>query len=205
MSTTPAEHWDSAYGRMGEAGGSWFQDDPSPSLGFLDGLGIATTAAVVDVGGGASRLVDRLLARGHEDVTVLDASEAALLLSKARLGDRAGRVAWLVEDVTSWVPSRSYDVWHDRALFHFLVEPSARARYRQALRRGLASRGTVIVATFAEDGPEQCSGLPVARYSPEALAPELGKELEVVAMEREVHTTPWGAAQPFSWVALRRR
>src|ERR1700754_5091795 len=162
-------HWENLYQSKGEHDVSWFQDTPTPSLELLDEIGVTPAASVIDIGGGASRLVDRLIERGFRDVTVLDLSEAALAAAKDRLGDRASRVTWIVADVTQWEPMTAYDVWHDRAAFHFLTEEADRAAYLARLRRGLEIGGHAIIATFALDGPARCSGLPVVRYSPDCL------------------------------------
>ena len=172
------------------------------SLELVDLLGVAPQSGVIDIGGGASLLVDRLLARGFNDLAVLDISDAALQAARQRVGDDA-RVAWIVEDILSWEPTRRYDLWHDRAVFHFLSGQEAE-EYREVMRRGLAPGGSVIMATFAPDGPEWCSGLPVTRYSAEQLGMALGGGFQIVDQRREVHTTPTGAVQPFTWVAARR-
>jgi hypothetical protein len=135
-------------------------------------------------------------------VAVLDIAEAAMAASRSRLGELADRVTWLAADVLTWVPARRYDLWHDRAVFHFLTEPGDRDRYRQVVRAGLAAGGSVVIGTFAEDGPQSCSGLPVARYSPAALAEQF-PGFDVVEVEREEHHTPWDAVQPFTWLLLR--
>jgi SAM-dependent methyltransferase len=199
-----AAHWDSVHALRDPAEFAWFQAEPTVSLELVDALEVGPDAAVVDVGGGSSRLVDRLLDRGFGDVTVLDVSSGALDVAQGRLGDRAARVTWLVEDVCAWRPGRRYDLWHDRAVLHFLVDAADRARYLDALELGLASGGAAVIATFASDGPEQCSGLPVVRYDPPGLAALLGPGLRLVAERRAEHRTPGGAVQPFAWAALRR-
>lgn len=149
--------------------------------------------------------MDQLLKRGWSDLTVLDIAESALAKARERLGRDADRVSWLTAHVTRWVPARKYDVWHDRAVFHFLVKPEDRAAYPRALAHALRSGGIVIMASFALDGPERCSGLPVQRYDANGLAGELGPEFELLANWREEHVTPTGAVQPFTWGVLRRR
>lgn len=196
-------HWDAVYEERGTDGVSWFQREPQVSLELVASLAVPCETAVVDVGGGASTFVDRLLARGFVDVTVLDVSAAALEASRRRLG-RGARVTWLREDVLTWRPPRRYGLWHDRAAFHFLVDAADRAAYLAVLRSALAPGGQVVLGTFAADGPDRCSGLPVARYSPGGLAGVLGDDLEVVETRREVHVTPAGARQAFTWVAARR-
>ena len=197
-----AHHWDDVYARRGIEGVSWYQDEPSFSLELVDTLGIPTGAAIVDVGGGASRFAERLAARGFHDITVLDVSAEALTQAHRQAGDDTA-IDWLRDDVLRWEPERRFDVWHDRAVFHFLVEPADRDRYLHTLRTALRDGGAVLLATFAADGPATCSGLPVARYSPAALAAALGAGFELVETRREEHVTPSGAGQPFTWVAGR--
>jgi hypothetical protein len=156
------------------------------------------------VGGGASNLVDALLDQGWRDVTVLDLAAPALAAAKARLGPKADRVKWEVVDVTQWHPARQFDVWHDRAVFHFLTEPQQREAYRRALSEGVVPGGLVVMATFALDGPEKCSGLPVKRYDADELAAEMDGLLHLIDAWREEHVTPWGAKQSFNWCAFRR-
>jgi SAM-dependent methyltransferase len=197
-----AAHWDDAYRSLGVESVSWFEPEPTMSLALLDALGIGPDDAVLDVGGGASTLVDHLVGRGFRDVTVLDVSVIALKEGQARLAPDAP-VGWLREDLLSWKPPRRYDGWHDRAVFHFLTEPADRRRYFGVLAGAVAPGGAVIIGTFAEDGPESCSGLPVARYSAAELCDELGPWFHPLVTKREVHVTPTGALQPFTWVAGR--
>ena len=170
---------------------------------MIDVLGIAPAARVIDVGGGAASLVDQLIARGFTDLTVLDISQVALTAARARVGHQAP-VSWVHEDVLTWRPRQRFDLWHDRAVFHFLVDPADQQRYLATVRATLAPAGAVIIATFASDGPDHCSGLPVARYSAEDLTALLGNAFTVVDTSREEHTTPAGARQSFTWVAARR-
>ncbi len=195
-----AQHWDRTYEERGEHDVSWFQQEPTTSLELIDALGVPRDAAVLDVGGGASRLVDHLLARGYTDLTVLDVSHVALDLARARVGDE--HVTWVATDLLRWEPQRSYALWHDRAVFHFLTDDTDRRAYLETLRRAVPD-GAVIIATFAPDGPDTCSGLPVARYGPDELAALL-EGFEVLDHRREVHHTPWDTAQPFTFVAARR-
>lgn len=183
---------------------SWFQPEPDVSTRLITSSGIASGASFVDIGGGASTLVDALLERGHSDLTVLDISARALDHARRRLGADAGRVTWVEGDATSPPFRRSFTFWHDRAVFHFLTEAVDRAAYLAALRRHLAPDGRALIATFAPDGPETCSGLPVRRYDAEALANELGAGFETLDATREVHKTPWGSEQPFQYVLFRR-
>ena len=196
-----ADHWDATYAERGAEDVSWFQSEPHTSLALFDALGVHRDAAVVDVGGGASALVDRLVAHGYVDLTVVDISEVGLDLARDRVGD-AAKVEWVVSDVLTWAPDRRYDLWHDRAVFHFLTDPDARADYLATLTE-VVPTGAVILATFAPDGPDTCSGLPVARYGPDELA-DLLPDFEVVEARRDVHVTPGGVEQPFTFVAARR-
>ena len=157
-------HWENVYKIKGERDVSWFEEQPQLSLDLIRATGIETDVAIADIGGGASRLADALLDLGFTDVTVLDLSAQALASAKARLGARAGKVHWIVADVTEWTPPRSYDVWHDRAAFHFLTAPSDQAAYADRVRAAVKPGGHVIIATFAPDGPERCSGLPIVRH-----------------------------------------
>ena len=204
---TDRAHWDAVYGAREEEALTWFQAEPEPSLSLIRTHAPAGEP-VVDVGGGASRLVDVLVAEGRA-VTVLDLSAEALDVSRARLGAAAGRVTWVVGDVTRWVPERTFGVWHDRAVFHFLTEPADRAGYFAALDRALAPDGVAVVMTFAPDGPETCSNLPVIRYSPESLVAEAEQRrpgaFRLRHAERFVHLTPKGNEQPFQISILSRK
>jgi hypothetical protein len=172
---------------------------------MLDLAGVTATDSIIDIGGGASPLAGALLARGHTDVTVLDVSAAGMDAAQRRLDTAEDRVAWLLGDVRTWRPPRHYAVWHDRALFHFMAAEHDREAYLHTLE-GATSRGAVaIFATFAPDGPPRCSGLSVVRYGAEALAAAMGANWHLVADDREMHTTPSGTSQPFTWVAFRRK
>jgi trans-aconitate methyltransferase len=196
-------HWQDTYDRVGAESVSWYQREPLMSLRLLEAAGLAPDRSVIDVGGGASVLVDRLLAVGVLDVTVLDIASHALDIARDRLGDAAAGVTWITGDLLTWTPPRQYDMWHDRAVFHFLTSPVDRDRYRDLLDAGLAPGGSLVIGTFADDGPERCSGLPVARYSTAELAAEF-PGFTVERTEREEHTTPGGGVQPFSWLVLTR-
>lgn len=198
-------HWQDVYRRKGDNEVSWTQPDPQPSLGLIETFAGNHHAAIVDIGGGASRLVDALLARGYDALTVLDLSEAALSAAQLRIGAAAANVQWIAADVTAWTPPHTFDIWHDRAAFHFLVDAADREAYLDRLRRGVKPGGHAIIATFALDGPEKCSGLAVQRYSPQSLAETLGGAFELVEHHPHRHVTPWGALQSFQFSALRRR
>ena len=197
-------HWDGVYTTKGERDVSWFEAAPSVSIDMLDAAGLATASCVLDVGGGESRVVDHLLARGVSCVAVLDVSGAALARARSRLGAAAAAVHWIEADVTGTWEASPVDIWHDRAVFHFLTAADDRERYRAHLLATLKPGGTAVIATFAPDGPEKCSGLPVMRYSPDALAQELGPDFTLVESRPYVHATPWGATQSFQYSRLRR-
>lgn len=198
-----ADHWDQAYGH-GDQTRSWFQSQAVVSLRVLDGCDVDPADSVIDVGGGASTLVDALLHRGHSDITVLDISAIALHAAQHRLGANAERVSWLVANLLSWQPERTWQVWHDRAVFHFLTVDAERKRYLDALDAATNTGAVCVFATFAPAGPQQCSGLPVARYDADALASILGSHWLPIIHTTEEHTTPSGAIQPFTWAAFRR-
>lgn len=198
-------HWDKVYATKGEAEVSWFQDRPTISLDMIRAANPDHRAAIIDVGGGASRLVDALLQDGYRDIAVLDLSANALDAAKKRIGAAASKVDWIVADATAWRPAKTYDVWHDRAAFHFLTDPHDRAAYVERLRAAIAPGGHIIIATFAPDGPEKCSGLPVQRHDSASLAAELGPEFELVETRSEVHHTPWNSTQAFQFCRFRRR
>jgi SAM-dependent methyltransferase len=197
-------HWQNVYTSKGENQVSWFQETPAPSLELIELAGAGPSSGIIDIGGGASRLADCLVSQGYEDVTVLDLSAAALASARSRMGDRAARVTWIAADVTTWEPSRSYDVWHDRAAFHFLTLAKDQAAYVARLRRALRPGGHAIIGTFAPDGPERCSGLLVSRYDAASLAATLGSGFELIDARRHEHVTPWGATQKFQFSTFRR-
>jgi ubiquinone/menaquinone biosynthesis C-methylase UbiE len=203
--TDRTDHWQKVYLSKGEQEVSWSQMDPEPSLGLIVKFAPSHQASIVDIGGGASRLVDALCARGYENLTVLDLSAAALETARQRLGGEAARVNWIAADATQWRPEQAFDLWHDRAAFHFLVEARDREAYLDRLRRGVKAGGHAIIATFALDGPEKCSGLPVQRYDPASLSAMVGDAFELVAHQPHRHVTPWGAVQSFQFSVLRRK
>lgn len=198
-----AAHWDDRYTAIGADAVSWYEEHPTMSLALLDALDVGSDASVIDVGGGASTLVDHLLARGHHDLAVLDLSSAALGTARQRLDD-PDHVTWIDHELLTWEPSRRWDVWHDRAVLHFLRDDHDRAAYARQLRRALEPSGAVIIGTFAEDGPTHCSGLEVRRHTPQDLVDLLG-DIEIVDARRHVHHTPGGGEQPFNWIAGRLR
>jgi SAM-dependent methyltransferase len=199
-----AAHWERVYATKAENEVSWFQESPATSLEMIGNAKLAADAAIIDIGGGASRLVDALLRDHSHSIAVLDLSAEALRSARRRLGTDADKVDWIVADVTRWTPARSYDLWHDRAAFHFLTDPADRAAYLDRLRMALSANGQVIIATFAPDGPEKCSGLPVQRYDPTALARELGPAFRLVETRTERHRTPWNSEQSFQFSRFAR-
>jgi 2-polyprenyl-3-methyl-5-hydroxy-6-metoxy-1,4-benzoquinol methylase len=195
------EYWDGRYATIGAANVSWYQEHPAPSMRLIDTLGLDPRAPIVDVGGGASTLVDALVRDGFGDVTVVDISQRALDDAAARVPDAA--VTWVRADVRTWQPSRRYALWHDRAAYHFLTQPQDQQGYWRRVREHLQPGGHVIIATFAEDGPEMCSGLPVQRHSHDDLLVAMGPGFTAVARERETHVTPAAGEQRFIWLVAR--
>jgi methyltransferase family protein len=206
MSTARAIHWDAVHRERTPPQTSWFRPHLDESLRLVEALDLPAQAPLIDIGGGRSTLVDDLLARGFHHLTVLDIAAGALADAKARLGAQAPRVRWLTADVTRVdLPHARYALWHDRAAFHFLVDAAERNRYRGVLAHALRADGHAILATFAADGPQRCSGLHVRRYDADALAAEFAPLFEPVAHSRELHQTQAGVEQPFTYVVLRRR
>ncbi|MFN3593982.1 MAG: class I SAM-dependent methyltransferase [Thiobacillaceae bacterium] len=198
-------HWERVYASKSPTEVSWFQPHAERSLKLIREAGMAASARIIDVGGGASTLVDDLLAAGYGNVTVLDLSAHALTAARARLGARAQRVDWLEADVLqAALPRHGYDVWHDRAVFHFLTDPADRRAYVRQVLHAVRPGGLVIVATFAPDGPERCSGLPVMRYDPDGLHAEFGAPFSLLHHEREAHHTPAGKVQQFIYCLCRK-
>ena len=198
------EHWQSVYRSRPADEVSWYQSDPDVSLSLIRGCELEKDAALLDVGAGASLLVDHLLDDGFSDITVLDVAKEALDLSRHRLGAQADQVRWQVADITEFLPDRSYDLWHDRAVLHFLTTPGQRAAYRAALEQALVPGGHLVVGTFAIDGPTRCSGLEIVQYDAAKLLEMLGPEFVLREEQKEAHVTPAGAIQQFAWFALQR-
>lgn len=192
------EHWEKVYQTKQPEAVSWFQEHAARSLEIIRSIGASFDANIIDVGGGASTLVDDLLSSGFNNVSVLDLSASALDVTRKRLGALGDCVTWIAGDIcTVNLPEQAYDIWHDRAVFHFLTKPVDRASYVQQVMKSVKPGGHVIVATFAPDGPEQCSGLPVARYAPGELHQEFGPSFELLKHMEEEHKTPWGSVQHF--------
>jgi SAM-dependent methyltransferase len=205
IATDRKDHWEHVYSTKAETGVSWYQDEPRLSLELIGAVAPAVGGRIIDVGGGASVLVDRLLDLPFAEIAVLDISETALGKARARLGGRAERVRWVVTDVTEGPELGAFDVWHDRAVFHFLTDAEDRRSYVQLARRTVPEGGHLIIATFAVDGPKRCSDLDVCRYNARSLASELGEGFSIVREARETHTTPWGSLQAFIYGVFRRR
>jgi SAM-dependent methyltransferase len=197
-------HWDAVWADRDPEAVTWHQSDPSRSVRLI-GAHAGVDAAIVDVGGGASRLIDRLLDAGYRDLTVVDIAAASLDAARRRLGVRGDAVAWVTGDITEIDLDRAFDVWHDRAVFHFLVDATDRRRYLDSVRRSLRPGGHLVLATFGRDGPERCSGLAVRRYDAATAAATLGDELRLVGEELEDHVSPAGAHQQFWYGVFERR
>jgi tRNA A58 N-methylase Trm61 len=196
--------WNQAFAE-GDEQRSWYEQHPAQSLRAIEQVVPRGAAPIIDAGAGSSRLSGALLAAGYTDVTVLDISATALELARRRLGAKADRIIWIAADLLQWRPPRQYAVWHDRAVMHFFVDVDDRRNYSETLRAALAPGGYAIICTFAPDGPEYCSGLPVRRSSAAEILDVLGNEFTVVATCIKTHTTPSGSAQPFTWLTARRR
>lgn len=200
------QHWEEVYEGKTPDEVSWYRPHLEHSLEFIQRCDLGVEARIVDVGGGASTLVDDLLALGHQNLAVVDLASSALARAQTRLGEPAEGIDWIAGDVTTpLLPEASVDFWHDRAVFHFLVDPVARAAYLAQVRRCLKPGGHCLVATFAPDGPERCSGLPVARYDAEGIHAVFGDSFEKLGSAKELHETPWGKAQSFTYCFCRRR
>jgi SAM-dependent methyltransferase len=197
-------HWEKVYRDKPADQVSWFQAEPQVSLALIEAAGLNKHDRIIDIGGGASVLVDFLLQRGFRRPAVLDISAAALAHARARLGAQADQVAWLEADVTEFAPAREFSLWHDRAVFHFLTQPTDRVKYRQVLESALLPQGQVIIATFAKGGPEKCSGLDIVQYDAGSLCAELGQGFELLEAREEIHRTPRASDQHFVYFRLRR-
>jgi ubiquinone/menaquinone biosynthesis C-methylase UbiE len=198
------EHWEKVYQTKATDDVSWFQTRPAISLKLIEAAGTGKDQGVIDVGGGASVLVDCLLDAGYRQLAVLDISAAALEHARRRLGNRADAVEWQEADVTTFQAARQFGLWHDRAVFHFLTDKADRQRYVETLKRTLTPSGQAVIASFAIDGPLKCSGLEVARYDAAAIGAELGAGFALVEQVDETHTTPWATEQKFSYFRFKR-
>ena len=200
----PYEHWEQVYQTKPADAVSWFQEHATRSLEIIRSIGATSDAKILDAGGGSSILVDDLLTGRFKHVSVLDLSASALEVARRRLGSLGQNVTWITGDIlTVELPEQTYDIWHDRAVFHFLTDPADRMAYVGQVMKSVKPGGHVIVATFAPDGPEQCSGLPVARYDPDQLHDEFGPSFELLEHASEEHKTPWGSVQHFIYCHCR--
>lgn len=197
-------HWEKIYRNKLPSEVSWYQKEPELSLRLIRNSGVDKDAPIIDVGGGASVLVDRLVAEGYHHLAVLDVSSRALALARERLGDLAGSVEWFEADVAYFHPPHPFSLWHDRALFHFLTRPSDRSRYVEVLKKALSSGGHLILATFAVGGPTRCSGLEIVQYDADKLLHELGGDFKLVEELDEIHLTPANKEQKFSYFRFLR-
>jgi SAM-dependent methyltransferase len=198
------DHWEKVYAGKASTQVSWYQQNPRLSLNMIRETGVTPSQRIIDIGGGASTLVDHLLDAGFQDISVLDIAHGAIEQAKARLGQRANQVTWLESDVTGFRPEQPYAVWHDRAVFHFLTDPLDRSAYVHSMAGALQPGSYAIIATFDLEGPEQCSGLDIVRYSPETLAAVLGDEFRLVKTSSEDHLTPSNAVQKFIYCRFTR-
>jgi len=199
------QHWEKVYSNKSPLEVSWYQTEPRLSLELIQATGLDKGAPVIDVGGGASVLVDRLLAAGYRDLSVLDISGQALAHARQRLGEQAARVEWLEADITTFVPPHPYQLWHDRAVFHFLTQADDRRRYVDCLRRALVPGGHLILAAFAVGGPLKCSNLDIVQYDAAKLSAELGPGFRLVEEKGELHDTPSGKQQKFGYYRFLHR
>ncbi len=197
------EHWDAVYTKNKDTEVGWYQADPEISFSLIETVSPAR-GSIIDVGGGTSRLPEKLLQRGYQSIAVLDISAAAVARAKARLAERAGAIHWLVADITEVEDVGRFDVWHDRAVFHFLLNPADRKRYVELAARTLPIGGHLIIGVFAHDAPPRCSGLDVCRYDAASLAAELGAAFRVMKESSHLHTTPTGKPQHFIFVTFER-
>ena len=202
---SPKEHWEQVYSSKPTEKLGWFAPHLQISLGWITNLGLALDAPIIDVGGGASTLVDDLLDAGYQSITVLDVSRQALSLAKTRLASDADVVSWIEGDViVTDLPVAHFELWHDRAVFHFLTEPEQQRKYRDQLLKALKPGGHLVIGTFAPEAPPKCSGLPVQRYSSERLESTLGDEFELQRQHNELHVTPGGVEQMYLYCQFRR-
>lgn len=204
MTSSRRSHWEAVYTNKAPDEVSWFQPHAEISMELIAAVAPGARS-LIDVGGGASPLAEDLLATGMVDLAVLDISEAALQASRQRLGPDADRIDWMRANITDWVPHRTWDVWHDRAVFHFLTDAADQEAYLRALHAATAPGAAVVISTFAADGPEKCSGLPVERYDAGKLARRLGPSYALTAQHAEPHRTPWGSVQNFLYAAFLKR
>lgn len=196
-------HWETVYQTKSPEQVSWTQEVPQTSLAFISSFGVAKTARIIDVGGGDSKLVDHLLEQGFENISVLDISEKALEKAKSRLGDKAKKVDWVVSDITEFVPNTTFDIWHDRATFHFLITTEQVSKYMEIARKSV--NGFMTIGTFSETGPTKCSGLDIKQYTEQTLTDELKNGFDKIRCITEDHTTPFNTTQNFLFCSFKRQ
>ena len=196
-------HWETVYQTKSPEQVSWTQEVPQTSLAFISSFGVAKTARIIDIGGGDSKLVDHLLEQGFENITVLDISEKALEKARSRLGDKAKKVNWVVSDITEFVPNTTFDIWHDRATFHFLITTEQVSKYMEIARKSV--NGFMTIGTFSETGPTKCSGLDIKQYTEQTLTDELKNGFEKIRCITEDHTTPFNTTQNFLFCSFKRQ
>ena len=201
---TRKEHWEKIYSTKQPHEVSWTQEKPKTSLDFIHSFNLPKQASIIDIGAGDSKFVDKLLEAGFEDITVLDISEHALQRAKKRLGDKASQVNWIVSDVTEFKTKKIFDVWHDRATFHFLTISGQIEKYLEIARTNIRDNGFLIIGTFSENGPTKCSGFDIKRYSEESLREQLKKGFEKIKCVTEDHRTPFNTLQNFLFCSFRR-
>jgi len=197
-------HWETIYSTKTPEQLSWTQDVPRTSLDFINAFYLPKNARIIDIGGGDSRLVDFLLAQGFLDITILDISEEALHRARLRLGDKAAHVKWIVSDITDFQPDVPYDLWHDRATFHFLTAQPQVTRYLSIARKTVHTGGYAIIGTFSDNGPEKCSGLPIRQYTEKDLTQELNNGFQKIKCITEDHLTPFNTLQNFLFCSFKR-
>jgi cyclopropane fatty-acyl-phospholipid synthase-like methyltransferase len=197
--------WDKVYSEKSEKEVSWFQEHPTKSLGLIDELNLSKEVAIIDIGGGDSRLVDHLLSKGFLDITVLDISDVSLQKLKTRLGDTGNKVKFITSDVTKFQPTTQFDLWHDRAAFHFLTTPEQVHQYLEIVKSALPSGGHLIISTFSKEGPLKCSGLPIHQYSQDDLKSLFAKDFENTKCFEDTHVTPWGSEQKFVYCVFKKK
>jgi ubiquinone/menaquinone biosynthesis C-methylase UbiE len=204
MTTTAQQHWDRIYSTKVPHEVSWTQENPSISLDFIHEINLSKTARIIDVGGGESKLVDRLLDEGFTDITVLDISEEALRKTRQRLGERAGNVQWVVSDVREFKPVLAFDLWHDRATFHFMTSPEDIDTYLLRAQQAIRSEGYFVVGTFSDKGPKKCSGLDIRQYTEITLEQQLNLHFQKIRCITEDHHTPFGTLQNFLFCSFKK-
>jgi ubiquinone/menaquinone biosynthesis C-methylase UbiE len=205
MEQNTRAHWEQIYNTKASTDVSWYQTYPSLSLKLIEATGVKREQSIIDVGGGASVLVDCLLDEGIKKLAVLDISPSALEIAKTRLGMRAKNVEWIEADATEFQPQHQFDLWHDRAVFHFLINEEDRRKYVNVLKKTLVPGGHIIIATFAIDGPKRCSGLDTVQYDIESMSAQLGNEFELLEKLDEVHNTPGNKEQKFTYFMYKRK